>query len=656
MADVKYSDEKKLMTSDEFIAAAKEKADENLKIQKDLAKDIYDSSYASLENAYMDTEATAATARDRNIINADTEYKLSEMKYGAAEEALAGSGLSGSGLSEYQRAQAYAKSRDEKQASYAEYDKIMREAAYNRDQGKLSADIKYKQDVADATIGYNNTMTSLGEKELGYDTLEKQAIDSSYNGYIDGINKGTMTLDQIKNDSYWSKLSPEQQKAVETASAVKGYKTRIDNGESIEDIMGSYGYADLSSDAQNEIQGYYASVQAGKTSDANAALGSYLEMATTGMSIDSIVAMATANGHYDVLRESGAWDSVTREAEKITKQNATNETLANIEDAIANGATLEEIQNMPGYDELDDTDKLNIEQAVIDRDEEKEVSIDSVVANLFVPGNEVYSLDGLDTAMRAERVPPEMREEIISRWQSENTDRALAGIEDGSLFENTDPVTFAENIKNGVYGNNGQRVAIEYAKVLEASIQDDDADIVDFAQASYSFDQIKQYLPTAIKNRWSTAKGNRLKIDSSFAMSNDSKIGGNPVKAGDRITDETTVAALNQYNTNSKSQIITVGKNTYYRDGDSWSLVVDDYTREKSIYPPDLENAVVSQSKVVNHTYTIDGAEMKTKETDKRTVQLLEEHFGTKAGTLVKINGRFYVCLARGSWRFAYKK
>ena len=181
MADVKYSDEKELMTSDEFIAAAKERADKNLQTQKNLAKDIYDSSYATLENAYKDTEATAATARDRNIINADTAYKLSEMKYGATEEALAGSGLSGSGLSEYQRAQAYAKSRDEKQASYAEYDKIMREAAYNRDQGKLNADIKYKQDVAGATIDYNNTMTSLGEKELGYDTLEKQAIDSSYN-------------------------------------------------------------------------------------------------------------------------------------------------------------------------------------------------------------------------------------------------------------------------------------------------------------------------------------------------------------------------------------------------------------------------------------------------------------------------------------------
>lgn len=447
MADVKYSDEKKkLMTSDEFIAAAKEKADENLQTQKTLAKDIYDSSYATLENAYKDTEATAATARDRNIINADTAYKLSEMKYGAAEEALAGSGLSGSGLSEYQRAQAYAKSRDEKQASYAEYDKIMREAAYNHDQGKLNADIKYKQDVAGATIDYNNTMTSLGEKELGYDTLEKQAIDSSYNGYIDGINNGTMTFDQIKNDSYWSKLSPEQQKAVETASTVKGYKTRIDNGESIEDVMSSYGYADLSVDAQNEIQGYYASVQAGKTSDANAALGDYLDMALAGYDIDTIVALATANGHYDTLNESGAWTSVTREAKKAA-------------------------------DDIADEQKL---------------AIDAIVAGGEL--DEYESAEDVERHLTAEMIPESEREKIVASWQADNADRDIKNIaeavfEDGKFTVGGVEITgemLAKDIKNGVYGDKAQAVVDAYGKALVDNAKKNGS-IVD---AVYAYEQL----------------------------------------------------------------------------------------------------------------------------------------------------------------------
>lgn len=431
MADVKYSDEKKLMTSDEFIAAAKEKANENLQVQKNLAKDIYDSSYAALEGAYKDTEATAATARDRNIINADTVHKLSEMKYGAAEEALAGAGLSGSGLSEYQRAQAYAKSRDEKQASYAEYDRIMREAAYNRDQGKLSADLEYKQALADADIGYNNTMTSLGEKELGYDTLEKQAIDSSYNGYIKGINDGTMTLDQIKNDSYWSKLSPGQRTAVETASKVKGFKTRIDNGESIDEIKASYGYADLGTDAQNEIQGYYASVQAGKTSDANAALGDYLDMALAGYDIDTIVALATANGHYDTLNESGAWTSVTREAEKAA-------------DDIA---------------------------------DEQKIAIDAIVAGGEL--DEYKSADDVERYLTAEAIPESEREKIVVSWQADNADRdikniAEAVLEGGKLIVDGVEITgemIAKDIKNGVYGDNAQAVVDAYGQAwIEAII------------------------------------------------------------------------------------------------------------------------------------------------------------------------------------------
>ena len=194
--------------------------------------------------------------------------------------------------------------------------------------------------------------------------------------------------------------------------------------------------------------------------------------------------------------------------------------------------------------------------------------------------------------------------------------------------------------------------------MLTASIIEDDVDIVDYALASYSFDQIKQYLPTAIKNRWATAQGYRLKIDSSFAMSNDSKIGGNPVKAGDRITDETTVAALNQYKTSSKSQLITVGKNTYYRDGDSWSLVVDDMSRPITLTAAHLSNDETRTGSVKTQGvgYTIDGKQVAFAQIDQASERALENKYPNPSDmTYVKVGGRYYVYMGN-AWKYAYTK
>ena len=366
MADVKYEDEK-LLTSDEFIKTAKENADKNLQIQKDTAQKVFNSTYASLERQYDEAATAAGVAKQRNLIDTDTAYQRQELKYGAEQEALAAAGLSGSGMNEYRRAQSYQKNREDRQMSYAEYDRALREAAYTRDQGKLAADITKAQADADADILYNDTMTSISEKELGYADLERQEIDTAYSGYLEGIDDGTLTLDQIKADSSWAKLSPEQQGAVEKAAKVKGLKTKIDNGESWEDIQSSYAYLELDDDGRNQVAGYHAQVVASKTKDAEAALGSYLEMANAGWSIDDIVAAATGNGHYNILTESGSWQSVVNAVDGYAKDKAAEETDANFSNwlkGISDGSyTLADVQAMSGYDKLTPEQKTALTNA-----------------------------------------------------------------------------------------------------------------------------------------------------------------------------------------------------------------------------------------------------------------------------------------------------
>lgn len=472
--------------------------------------------------------------------------------------------------------------------------------------------------------------TALGRYSSAQEKLESENEMERALGYV-GLLEAGWTLDDVKaliGTEAWNAMGTEARNMIKKSSEVIG---------------------NLKTEAANK--------------DAKGALEAYIKAAGEGLSIDALTAIAMANGHYDVLvgekgTEEGKtlWDAVVAEAEKLTNQNATNDTLTNIENAIKDGATLEDIQKMPGYDELDDLDKSNIEQAVTDRDEKKEVTIDSVVANLFVPGNEVYSLDDLDTVMRAEGVPSEMREEVISRWQSENVSRALSGIKDGSFFDNTSAADLVENIKNGVYGNRGDDVAAEYSKVLQASIQEADCDIVDFALASDSFDQIKEYLPTNITNRWESEKGNRLKIDPKFAMTNDSKIGSTPVKKGEKITDEATVAALNRYKTDSKTQLITIGNNKYYRDGDSWSLVVEDMSKPIALTAYHLFNDVSGTGTVATQGtgYAIEGKKIGFATIDKASKTALKNKYPAPTEMMyVKVGTRYYVYMGN-DWKYAY--
>ena len=458
MAEVKYGDEK-LLTSDEFIKAAKENADKNFQIQKETAQKVWDATYGALDEQYAAAETAAGNAKQRNLINADTEYQKQELKYGAEQEVLAASGLSGSGMNEYRRAQAYQQKREDTQASYADYDKAMREAAYARDQGKLTADLNKAQTEANAEIQYNDTLTNLAEKELNYDTLEGQAIDSSYGTYIAGINDGSMTLDQIKADSYWSKLSQSQKSAVERAWSVKQLKNAVDSGDDFEKIEQSYAYLNLDAEGRQNVRLYYDQARAAKVSDANAALESYINMAADGVSLDRIKAIAEVNGHYAILVESGWWSAVTKESP---------------------------------YSPENEQYKANIE------------SFAQVLKNY---GN----LNDIENYLKLEAVPESERTAIIAKWQENNANEAVKELSKYQAKKTTskydiDYLAFTYNgeeitaddiltdIENGLYGDKAVDVAKIFANAMIEYIKSNDTTTNLRADVRRSARVLKKYL------------------------------------------------------------------------------------------------------------------------------------------------------------------
>lgn len=493
---VKYSDG--LLTSDEFITMANENNDKNLQLQKDLAKKVYENTYASLERQYNDTATSAGVAKERNLVDADTAYKLNDVKYGAEAEAMGRMGLTGSGMGEYRQAEAYAQNRADRQASYAEYDRVMREAAYNRDQGKLDAEVKYSDALTNAEINHNNTATAISEKELGYAEGERAAIDSSYSAFIDGINNGTMTIDEIKADSYWSKLSPEQQKAVESAWTVKGFKNSIDNGTYKDEgtLTSSEEFSALTDSEKSSVKSYFASYHAGRTRDASAALLDYLEMASLGTPIDTIMAAAQANGHYDILNTIGAdgksqWDSVKSEADRIATENEETENKTNIEDAIVGGATLEDVQKMDGWNELGETEQNAYKDMIEDRDEGISGVVDYIIegANAVVDENgnpTINSLSALNSFLNSyadsagNLLSNEIKEKVVAKWTNSNADYNINSINDakfenGKLMIDGVEITgamLAEEIKNGVFGDRADEVKNKFIEKIVSDITD----------------------------------------------------------------------------------------------------------------------------------------------------------------------------------------
>lgn len=511
---VKYSDE--LLTSDEFIKKANENNDKNLQLQKDLAKKVYENTYVALERQYNETATSAGVAKERNLVDADTAYKLNDVKYGAEAEAMGRMGLTGSGMGEYREAQAYAQNRADRQATYAEYDRVMREAAYNRDQGKLDAEVKYSDAVTNAEIKHNETATAISEKELGYAEGERATIDSSFSAFIDGINDGSMTLDEIMADSYWPKLSPEQQKTITQRAKVKGFKSQIDNGKSLEEIESAYGWAELTNEQREEISGYYSSVQAAKTKEAGAAYGSYVEMAQRGYSIDVIVNQAKTNGHYDSLVEAGLWTSIEDEAENYANKQSEAKIESDYNTALgllADGWTMEEIKAHLGeeawaaLEASGQSDKIQNASDVMARiksETEGKTAKESLLTYLDLAATGKYTLDELKAIAQSlghydalnnagywAQVEGKVNEIESENTNNENRTNIEDAIANGATLEDVQ--------KMDGWNELGETEQNAYKDAIEASANETERtsllnlpSYLSYAEMGYSFDEIKR--------------------------------------------------------------------------------------------------------------------------------------------------------------------
>ena len=565
-----------LLTSDEFITIANENNNENLQLQKDLAKKVYENTYASLERQYNETATSAGVAKERNLVDADTAYKLNDVKYGAEAEAMGRMGLTGSGMGEYRQAEAYAQNRADRQASYAEYDRVMREAQH-----------KYDQD-----------MFAISGEELKYAEGERAAIDSSFDMFIAGINNGTMTMDQIMADSYWAKLSPEQQTTVIQRSKVSDIKTRIDNGESLEDMGISVGseYSWTDSDGNsvsltaaqiNELNTYWRAYHAGRTRDASAALLDYLEMASLGTPIDTIMAAAQANGHYDILNTIGAdgksqWDSVKSEADRIAGENKETENKTNIEDAIANGATLEDVQKMDGWNELGETEQNAYKDMIEDRDESISGVVDYIIegANAGVDENgnpTINSLSALNSFLNGyadingNLLSNDIKEKVISKWQSNNSEDIISSIssakyENGKLMldgEEINGADIAENIKNGVYGDRAGEVAEAYANAVASRIYK--YSVNDIVSAYSQIKELKDItdLSEAISKLFEGVKVH------DFSFKEGAKFNDWYASKAETVSNTDTIDTLNAITTKS-GKLVLIGDEAYCREGSKW--------------------------------------------------------------------------------------
>lgn len=416
-----------LPLSEEYKTMARNNADKNLLALKDLAKKERENTYAALDRIYKETEETANASRRQGLADADSAYKLSELKYGAAEEALSGSGLSGSGLSEYQRASAYQKNRDERQATYANYDAIMRQAAAERDVGKLDADIKYANAETAAQVDYNKAMTEIGEKGITYSELERQEADVTYREFISEINTGSRTLADIRADAGWSKLTEEQKAAIEKVQTVKNLKGEIEDGSKTwDDIASMKEYSELSISQQNEVKVYYHTRRLNVTTDsaAGSAYADYLALAQAGMDLASIEAIAREKGHLGALQsgtlEDGRsfWDNIKAQADGLPSSADTvvdayfQEWLGKIQ---TGEMQLSEVKALKNYDKLIDK---NSEQANELRDAYVTRGLQAV--RVFESENDVFSKQVLESWLKSNGYTGEDMDVVIQGWQEKN--------------------------------------------------------------------------------------------------------------------------------------------------------------------------------------------------------------------------------------------
>ena len=151
---------------------------------------LYGKSVYDAEQMRLRADKQAETDRQRAIVDANSAYQQGRATYGANAEAVAGMGLSGSGYGEYLTGKAYATQRGEVQNANVTAQARKDKALYEENSAKTQAGQTF--------VTYLDGIT-----------------DGIYNTYLNGIKDGTLTLEQIKADSAYKRLSPTLQGSLE---------------------------------------------------------------------------------------------------------------------------------------------------------------------------------------------------------------------------------------------------------------------------------------------------------------------------------------------------------------------------------------------------------------------------------------------------------
>ena len=159
---------------------------------EDWLKTSKDKTIQSADTTYADATRQSEVARQRAIVDADASYQKNVSDYGANAERLASMGLTNSGYADYQKSQSYAQMRGEVQYANAQKVASDKQAAYNRDQTKLGAEITYAQGMANKALS------------------DEQTKNTTYLELLSGAGNGTYSEEQIRALGTQAGLSEEQ--------------------------------------------------------------------------------------------------------------------------------------------------------------------------------------------------------------------------------------------------------------------------------------------------------------------------------------------------------------------------------------------------------------------------------------------------------------
>ena len=281
--------------------SGKPKYEDWLKISKD-------KTIQSADTTYAEATRQSDVARQRAIVDADTSYQKNVSDYGANAERLASMGLTNSGYADYQKSQSYAQMRGEVQYANAQKVASDKQAAYNRDQTKLGAEITYAQGMANKALS------------------DEQTKNTTYLELLSGAGNGTYSEEQIRALGTQAGLSEEEienvvgvcneysTKLIENQWA--DIKTGVDNGTYDADYVSEWaiknGYVDENGDLNAEAQAIYEKAVSKKTESDLLYWADIEENARQGkVSSEYVYDYAKAYGYVD---DNGVWSNTNAQA------------------------------------------------------------------------------------------------------------------------------------------------------------------------------------------------------------------------------------------------------------------------------------------------------------------------------------------------------